>query len=133
MITSTRLSITFFALRVVNSMASVTMMEARKNFLLASLQDDDLVRILSKLEQVSLPLGEVLYESGDKLEFALFPTTAVVSLLYLMENGGTAEIGIIGNDGILGVAALPGRRYNDQPGNNPKSRPWSADQAGRFA
>lgn len=89
-------------------MAGVTLNQARKNFLLGSLQDEDLRRVINKLEPVSLSLGEVLYESGDHLEFALFPTTAVVSLLYLMEDGGTAEIGIIGNDGILGVALFLG-------------------------
>lgn len=89
-------------------MTAVTQNQARKNFLLRSLQDEDLGRILPKLEPVSLKLGDVLYESGDKLSFALFPTTAVVSLLYLMEDGGTAEIGIIGNDGILGIALFLG-------------------------
>jgi CRP-like cAMP-binding protein len=87
---------------------TVALTQARKNFLLGSLHEEDLRRLLPKLEPVSLRLGEVLYESGDRLEFALFPTTAVVSLLYLMENGGTAEIGIIGNDGILGMAVFLG-------------------------
>jgi CRP-like cAMP-binding protein len=89
-------------------MASLTLAQARKNFLLGSLQEEDLAALLPNLEPVSLPLGKVLYESGDKLEFALFPTTAIVSLLYVMENGGTAEIGIVGNDGILGVALFLG-------------------------
>ncbi len=89
-------------------MASLTLTQARKNFLLGSLQEEDLAALLPNLEPVSLPLGKVLYESGDKLEFALFPTTAIVSLLYVMENGGTAEIGIVGNDGILGVALFLG-------------------------
>lgn len=89
-------------------MASLTLAQARKNFLLGSLQEEDLAALLPNLGPVSLPLGKVLYESGDKLEFALFPTTAIVSLLYVMENGGTAEIGIVGNDGILGVALFLG-------------------------
>jgi CRP-like cAMP-binding protein len=55
-----------------------------------------------------LPLGKVLYESGDKLDFVYFPTTAIVSLLYIMENGATAEIGVVGNDGILGIALFMG-------------------------
>lgn len=63
---------------------------------------------MPKLKPVTVPLGTVLYESGDKLEFAFFPTTAIVSLLYIMENGGTAEIGIVGNEGILGVALFLG-------------------------
>lgn len=86
----------------------VTIENARKNFLLGSLQEKGLVRLLPKLKPVTVPLGTVLYESGDKLEFAFFPTTAIVSLLYIMENGGTAEIGIVGNEGILGVALFLG-------------------------
>ncbi len=89
-------------------MACVKQDQARKNFLLGSLSESDLAGLLPKLEPISLPLGTVLYESGDKLDFALFPTTAIVSLLYLMEDGGTAEIGIIGNDGLLGVALFLG-------------------------
>lgn len=61
-----------------------------------------------KFEPVSLGLGDVLYESGDTIDYAYFPTTAIVSLLYVMENGGTAEIGIIGNDGMIGVAMFLG-------------------------
>lgn len=82
--------------------------DARKNFLLSSLQEKELARLLTKLKPVSVPLGEVLYESGDKLEFAFFPTTSIVSLLYIMENGGTAEIGVVGNEGVLGVALFLG-------------------------
>lgn len=86
----------------------VTLDNLRKNFLLGSLQEKDQVRLIPKLKSVSVPLGEVLYESGDKLDFAFFPTTAIVSLLYIMENGGTAEIGIVGNEGLLGVALFLG-------------------------
>lgn len=75
----------------------------RKNYLLASLEGDEFERVLNIVEPVEFKLGDVLYESGDKLQYAYFPTTAIVSLLYLMENGNTAEIGIVGNDGILGV------------------------------
>ncbi len=81
---------------------------ARKNHLLDSLHDDELERVASKLEFVTLELGHVIYESGEVMDFAYFPTTAVVSMLYLMENGGTAEIGIIGNDGMVGVALVLG-------------------------
>ena len=73
---------------------------ARKNFLLASLPDDEFRRVVGRLEPVSLALGKVLYESGDRLDYVYFPTTAIVSLLYIMENGATAEIGVVGNDGI---------------------------------
>jgi CRP-like cAMP-binding protein len=81
---------------------------AAVNFLLSSLDKEDAARVLSKLELVSLDLGTVLYESGEKMDHAYFPTTAVISLLYIMENGGTAEIGIVGNDGILGIPLILG-------------------------
>src|SRR5690349_10240971 len=81
---------------------------ARKNHLLASLPPDEFDRVLAHLSPVVLPLGKVLYESGDKLDFVYFPTTAIVSLLYIMENGATAEIGVVGNDGILGIALFMG-------------------------
>lgn len=82
--------------------------EAGNNFLLRSLQEDELERIASKLEKVSLRLGEVLYESGEKMDYIYFPTTAIISMLYIMENGGTAEIGVVGNDGAIGVSLFLG-------------------------
>ncbi len=87
---------------------AVSTTEARKNFLLDSLPKVELERLISHLELATLPLGKVLYESGDKLDYAYFPTTAIVSLLYIMENGATAEIGVVGNDGILGIALFMG-------------------------
>ncbi len=80
----------------------------RKNFLLASLPDVEFERVQSHLELTSLKLGQVLYESGDRLDYVYFPTTAIISLLYIMENGATAEIGVVGNDGILGIALFMG-------------------------
>lgn len=82
--------------------------ETRKNFLLASLPDVELNRVRSHLEPTSLELGQVLYESGDTLDYVYFPTTSIISLLYIMENGATAEIGVVGNDGILGIAVFMG-------------------------
>ena len=82
--------------------------DALKNFLLAALPDDEFARVQSKLEPLSFKLGEVLYESGDKMDYVYFPTTAIVSLLYVMENGATAEIGIVGNDGLIGVSLFMG-------------------------
>ena len=79
-----------------------------KNFLLAALPADEFRRVAAKLEPVDLKLGQVLYESGDKLDCAYFPTTAITSLLYIMENGATAEIGVIGNDGVSGHALFLG-------------------------
>jgi len=81
---------------------------ALNNYLLAALPSDQFARIQSKLRPVSLKLGAVLYESGEKLDNVYFPTTAITSLLYLMENGSTAEIGVIGNDGVSGHAIFLG-------------------------
>jgi CRP-like cAMP-binding protein len=57
---------------------------------------------------VAMPLGKALYESGDRLSHVYFPTTAIVSLLFVMENGASAEIAVVGNDGIVGIALLMG-------------------------
>src|SRR6476660_2308403 len=81
---------------------------ACKNHLLAALPEEEFKRVVSKLQSVSLELGQVLYESGDRLEYVYFPTTSIISLLYIMENGATAEIGVVGNDGILGIALFMG-------------------------
>ena len=81
---------------------------ALDNHLLAALPNDELALFQSKLVPVSLKLGTVLYEAGDRLDYAYFPTTAIISLLYIMENGATAEIGVVGNDGILGIALFMG-------------------------
>jgi CRP-like cAMP-binding protein len=82
--------------------------DARMNHLLAALPKDELVRLEKDLEPVSLSLGEVIYESGEQLEYIYFPTTAIISLLYIMENGSTAEIGMAGNDGLVGIALYMG-------------------------
>src|SRR6185437_9912360 len=81
---------------------------ALKNRLLGALPQTEFDRVSAKLELVSLTLGEVLYESGDKLDYVYFPTTSIISLLYIMENGATAEIGVVGNDGVLGIALFMG-------------------------
>lgn len=80
----------------------------RKNYLLAALSEGDFSRITSLLEPKTFKLGEVLYEAGETMDFAYFPTTAIISLLYIMENGSTAEIGVVGNDGIIGVSLFMG-------------------------
>ncbi|MBA3694509.1 MAG: Crp/Fnr family transcriptional regulator, partial [Acidobacteria bacterium] len=82
--------------------------DAPKNYLLATLPNSEFVRVQSKLQPVSLKLGEVLYESGDKMDHAYFPTTAIVSMLYIMENGATVAIGVVGNDGVAGHALFLG-------------------------
>ena len=82
--------------------------DALMNHLLAALPAEEFARIKLDLEPVSLPLGKVIYESGEQLEYIYFPTTAIISLLYIMENGSTAEIGMAGNDGLVGVALYMG-------------------------
>ena len=81
---------------------------ALMNHLLAALPADEFETLKPNLERVSLALGEVIYESGEMLEYVFFPTTAIISLLYIMENGSTAEIGMTGNDGLVGVALFMG-------------------------
>jgi len=79
-----------------------------KNHLLAALAPDVQHRLLPQLEWISLPLGMVLYESGDTLQHVYFPTDSIVSLLYVMEDGASAEISVVGNDGFIGIAILMG-------------------------
>jgi CRP-like cAMP-binding protein len=80
----------------------------RRNRLLAAMADADFERIAEYLEFAPVELGEVLYESGARMEHAYFPTTSIVSLLYVMSDGASAEIAVVGNDGIVGVALLMG-------------------------
>ena len=82
--------------------------EPRKNLLLAALPDPEWQRWLPQLEPVVMPLGQVLYESGVTLSHVYFPTTAIVSLLYVMENGASAEIAVVGNEGIVGISLFMG-------------------------
>ena len=76
--------------------------------MLASLPDSVWKHWLPQLEAVQMPLGEVLYESGVTLSHVYFPTTAIVSLLYVMEDGASAEIAVVGNEGIVGVSLFMG-------------------------
>lgn len=80
----------------------------RQNHLLDALPQAKRERLFPHLELVSMPLGLVLYESGDALRYAYFPTTCIVSKLYVMENGQSAEIAVVGNEGIVGVALFMG-------------------------
>ena len=82
--------------------------ELRNNQLLAALPSDEWSRWAPALERVQLPLGEVLYEPGIELRYVYFPITAIVSLLYVMENGASAEIAVVGNEGIVGVSLFMG-------------------------
>ena len=87
---------------------SALALDAKSNHLLAALPEVDWCRWFPQLEAIELPLGLVLYESGRALSHAYFPTTAVVSLLYVMENGASAEIAIVGNDGVVGISLFMG-------------------------
>ena len=82
--------------------------EPRKNQLLAALPAAEWQRWLPQLERVEMPLGQVLYESGTTLSHVYFPLTAIVSLLYVMENGASAEIAVVGNEGIVGISLFMG-------------------------
>jgi len=79
-----------------------------QNQLLAALPAEIFERLSPHLELISMPLGEVLYESGGQLHHAYFPTTAIVSLHYVMENGASAEIAGVGNEGVLGIPLFMG-------------------------
>ena len=79
-----------------------------QNHLLAVLPEDVQSRLFPYLEPVTLPLGKVLYESGDTLRHVYFPTDSIVSLLYVMESGASAEISVVGNEGLVGISLFMG-------------------------
>jgi CRP-like cAMP-binding protein len=78
------------------------------NQLLAALPAAERERWLPQLEPVEMPLGQVIYESGSKMSHVFFPTTAIVSLLYVMEDGASAEIAVVGHEGVVGIALFMG-------------------------
>ncbi|RQW24166.1 Crp/Fnr family transcriptional regulator [Rhodobacteraceae bacterium CH30] len=80
----------------------------QQNKLLGALPAEVFNRLLPHLELIELPLGKVLYESGDALRHVFFPTDAIVSLLYIMESGSSAEISVVGNEGMVGIAVFMG-------------------------
>jgi CRP-like cAMP-binding protein len=82
--------------------------DPRQNLLFAALPADVCVSLMPHLELVQLPLGHVLYESGTPITHGYFPTTAIVSLLYVTEDGGSSEIAKIGNDGVAGISLFTG-------------------------
>ena len=83
-------------------------LDPKQNQLLASLPKAETQRWLPHLESVDMPLGSVVYESGDTLSHVYFPTTSIVSLLYVLESGASAEIAVVGNEGIVGVSLFMG-------------------------
>jgi CRP-like cAMP-binding protein len=93
------------ALHKLSTAASAT---PEQNHLLNALSTDVQQRLFPHLERVEMPLGKVLYESGDVMRYVYFPTDCIVSLLYVMENGSSAEISVVGFDGLIGIALLMG-------------------------
>lgn len=81
---------------------------ALRNRLLAALPGAHIARWLAQLEFVDMPLGKVLYEPGSRMNHVYFPTTSIVSLLYVLESGASAEIAVVGNDGVVGIALFMG-------------------------
>ena len=82
--------------------------DPQQNRILAALLPAERERIYPHLQLVPMPLGKVLYESGDVLRHVYFPTDSIVSLLYVLENGASAEIAVVGNEGLIGVALFMG-------------------------
>src|SRR4026209_1285858 len=89
--------------------------DPRQNHLLAALSAEDFQRVKSQIKLVPLTLGEVLYESGSRQRAVYFPTNSIVSLLYMLADGASAEIAVVGNEGIIGVSLFMG-------GETPPSR-----------
>jgi CRP-like cAMP-binding protein len=85
-----------------------TLEDAKRNHLLAALPEPELKRIVGLLKPRTLGLGDSVYESGSKLQFLYFPTSSVVSLLYVLENGSSAEIAVVGFEGAVGVSLFMG-------------------------
>jgi CRP-like cAMP-binding protein len=82
--------------------------DPRQNHLIAALPDAEWARWQPLLEWVEMPLGQVMYESGRTLSHVYFPTTSIVSLLYVMEDGASAEIAVVGNEGVVGISLFMG-------------------------
>src|SRR6187401_1904773 len=82
--------------------------DPRQNWLLAALADAEWKSFEQHLQPVSLPLGDVLYDPGTKPSHVYFPTTAIVSLLYVMEDGASAEIAVVGHEGLVGISLFMG-------------------------
>src|ERR1700693_5001203 len=88
--------------------AALASSSPHQNHLLDALPKSDYERLASHLELIPMGLGDVLYESGSQLRYVYFPTTCIISLLYVMEDGASAEIAIVGNEGLLGISLFMG-------------------------
>jgi CRP-like cAMP-binding protein len=87
---------------------SATVDNPSHNRLLAALPAEEYERLRSNLQPVSFSLGEIVYEFAAQLDYVVFPTSSIISLLYTMENGASAEMGLTGNDGVIGIALFMG-------------------------
>ena len=81
---------------------------SQQNHLLAALSAEDRGRVVPHLRLVSMPLGKVIYEPGDLQRYVFFPADCIVSLLYVMESGASAEIAVVGNEGLIGISLFMG-------------------------
>ena len=86
----------------------VSIKNAKQNQLLAAMPEADWKRWLPDMEAADMPLGRVLYEPGSTLSHVYFPTTAIISMLYVLENGASAEIAVVGNEGMVGISLFMG-------------------------
>jgi CRP-like cAMP-binding protein len=98
----------FMTLQLREDCAMAEQYNPQQNHLLAALPVDVQQRLFRNLELIEMPYGKVLYESGDTMRFVYFPIDSIVSLLYVMENGASAEISVVGNEGFIGMALLMG-------------------------
>ncbi len=86
----------------------MTAHDPKQNHLLAALPADVYARLLPDLELIQMPLGWLVYEPGQPMAYLYFPTTSIVSLLYVTESGASTEIAICGNEGLIGIAMFMG-------------------------
>jgi len=93
---------------MMKKLPTVARHDPRQNHLLAALNAEDFARLSPDLELIPLPLGWAVYEAGSKQGHIYFPTTAIISLLYVTEDGSSAEIAVVGNDGLVGIALFMG-------------------------
>lgn len=87
---------------------ATTFLDAKSNHLLAAMPETEWARFAPHLAPVSLELGDVIYESGREQPWLYFPTNSIVSLLYVMKDGASAEIAIVGNEGLVGISLFMG-------------------------
>ncbi|OEZ64099.1 Crp/Fnr family transcriptional regulator [Duganella sp. HH105] len=90
--------------------STISLIGAQQNDLLRALSREDLIALFGDLELVTLPAGKHLFDFGDQVEYSYFPTNAIVSLQYVMEDGASTEIAVVGSEGVVGVALYPAER-----------------------